>query len=176
MLVEPGTPAGFANISAARTQVLEGGRAVVGGSSGGKQAAHVLAPCPHDGACPLESRRSWCHFVQRFQRTGLQVGVGSAGGWGAWGLRASGAVPQPPVHMCSEAGGHSISMCGVLGSLNVGALAACSGFKEDGWILQDPCRTSLPCMQRLSKSVGGKSARTYQDERFSYVVLARWVS
>lgn len=36
--------------------------------------------------------------------------------------------------------------------------------------------TSLPCtlvLQRQAKSVGGRGARTYQDERFSYVVLGR---
>lgn len=30
---------------------------------------HVLAPCPHDGACPMVDKKMWCHFVQRYQRT-----------------------------------------------------------------------------------------------------------
>ena len=34
--------------------------------------AHVVAPCPHDGACPMDGTRSWCHFPQRFTRTRLQ--------------------------------------------------------------------------------------------------------
>ncbi|PRW32889.1 methyltransferase mitochondrial [Chlorella sorokiniana] len=80
VLVEPGTPAGSAHIQRARTQLLETaaleqataagqGQPASGGSSVG---AHVVAPCPHDGACPMEGRPSWCHFVQRFQRTQLQ--------------------------------------------------------------------------------------------------------
>jgi ribosomal protein RSM22 (predicted rRNA methylase) len=39
-------------------------------------AAHVVAPCPHDGGCPLEGRPSWCHFVQRFQAS-----WGKGAGW-----------------------------------------------------------------------------------------------
>jgi ribosomal protein RSM22 (predicted rRNA methylase) len=38
----------------------------------GKMSAHVVAPCPHDGVCPMEGTRSWCHFSQRFERSGLQ--------------------------------------------------------------------------------------------------------
>lgn len=34
--------------------------------------AHVVAPCPHDGGCPMDGTDSWCHFAQRFQRTALQ--------------------------------------------------------------------------------------------------------
>lgn len=34
--------------------------------------AHVVAPCPHDGGCPMEGTKSWCHFAQRFQRSHLQ--------------------------------------------------------------------------------------------------------
>ena len=34
--------------------------------------AHVVAPCPHDGACPMDGTRSWCHFPQRFTRTRVQ--------------------------------------------------------------------------------------------------------
>lgn len=60
VLVEPGTPSGSANILAARRMVLD--------RTDGE--AHVVAPCPHDGKCPLEGRSSWCHFVQRFERPG----------------------------------------------------------------------------------------------------------
>ena len=58
VLVEPGTPSGSSNILAARAGVL-------GREPGG---AHVAAPCPHDGPCPLEGQQSWCHFSQRFER------------------------------------------------------------------------------------------------------------
>ena len=76
VLVEPGTPAGAAYIQAARTQLLHLAAqeaAVVqaqqqdGAAAASVDGAHVVAPCPHDGACPMAGRPSWCHFVQRFQ-------------------------------------------------------------------------------------------------------------
>ncbi|GLC44611.1 hypothetical protein PLESTF_001658400 [Pleodorina starrii] len=91
VLVEPGTPRGFAVIAEARELVLsrEGRKraqleAAAAGAYGGAQpgggdsatdprvigklkgaGAHVVAPCPHDGICPmLASKRNWCHFSQ----------------------------------------------------------------------------------------------------------------
>jgi ribosomal protein RSM22 (predicted rRNA methylase) len=55
LVVEPGTPAGYARIIALRGQLIA-------------QGAHVAAPCPHDGKCPLEPP-DWCHFTQRLQRS-----------------------------------------------------------------------------------------------------------
>jgi ribosomal protein RSM22 (predicted rRNA methylase) len=54
LIVEPGTPAGYARIIALRQQLIAAG-------------AHVAAPCPHDGRCPLTAP-DWCHFTQRLPR------------------------------------------------------------------------------------------------------------
>ena len=50
-------------------QILAAERAREGGGVAG---AHVVAPCPHDGGCPMDGTRNWCHFMQRFQRSPLQ--------------------------------------------------------------------------------------------------------
>ena len=55
LVIEPGTPAGYARIIALRAQLIEAG-------------AHVAAPCSHDGPCPLTAP-DWCHFTQRLQRS-----------------------------------------------------------------------------------------------------------
>lgn len=57
LVVEPGTPAGWQRILAARTQLVEAG-------------AHVSAPCPHDAPCPLLPP-DWCHFSRRVARSRL---------------------------------------------------------------------------------------------------------
>ncbi len=55
VIVEPGTPAGYTRIIAARAQLIASG-------------AHVAAPCPHDRQCPL-TPPDWCHFAQRLPRS-----------------------------------------------------------------------------------------------------------
>ncbi|KJE25126.1 ribosomal methyltransferase Rsm22 [Frankia torreyi] len=57
VLIDTGTPAGFARILAARTALLAAG-------------ATITAPCPADGACPLP-RGDWCHFARRVERSAL---------------------------------------------------------------------------------------------------------
>jgi ribosomal protein RSM22 (predicted rRNA methylase) len=65
IVVEPGTPDGYARVIAARDRLIGAGY-------------RVLAPCPHDRACPVQAP-DWCHFAARVQRTSLhrQVKGGS---------------------------------------------------------------------------------------------------
>ncbi|MCC6775860.1 MAG: methyltransferase [Hyphomicrobiales bacterium] len=64
LIVEPGTPAGWQRILAARRQLIGLG-------------AHVIAPCPHVYTCPLESP-DWCHFAQRVARSRIHRQVKGA--------------------------------------------------------------------------------------------------
>jgi len=54
-IVEPGTPAGYRRLLAARELVLG-----LGGLT--------VAPCPHDRGCPL-GEGDWCHFAVRLPRS-----------------------------------------------------------------------------------------------------------
>jgi ribosomal protein RSM22 (predicted rRNA methylase) len=56
LLVEPGTPDSFRRMHAVRELLLESG-------------AHLVAPCPHDQACPMLATGDWCHFAARLPRT-----------------------------------------------------------------------------------------------------------
>jgi ribosomal protein RSM22 (predicted rRNA methylase) len=55
-VIEPGTPAGYRRVLAARRALIEAGR-------------YVLAPCPHEHECPLEPTEDWCHFAVRLTRS-----------------------------------------------------------------------------------------------------------
>ncbi|MEW2546693.1 small ribosomal subunit Rsm22 family protein [Streptomyces sp. NPDC047002] len=66
VVVEPGTPDGYERVLAARDALVDAGFT-------------VAAPCPHDGACPIERGTDWCHFAARVGRSSLhrQVKGGS---------------------------------------------------------------------------------------------------
>ncbi|MFF8829205.1 small ribosomal subunit Rsm22 family protein [Streptomyces sp. NPDC015131] len=66
VIVEPGTPDGYARVIAARDRLIAAGLT-------------VAAPCPHSGACPIEPGADWCHFAARVSRSSLhrQVKGGS---------------------------------------------------------------------------------------------------
>lgn len=55
VIVEPGTPAGFARIRQARDVLRASG-------------LHILAPCPHGAPCPMVEP-DWCHFSVRLPRS-----------------------------------------------------------------------------------------------------------
>lgn len=58
LIIEPGTPRGYAAVLAARSRLTAAGW-------------HVLAPCPQDGPCPIADRDDWCHFSVRLDRSAL---------------------------------------------------------------------------------------------------------
>ena len=64
ILIQPGTPTGYQELMMARTLLI-------------KQGAHILAPCLHEKACPMQGE-NWCHFKARFQRTPTQMLLKSA--------------------------------------------------------------------------------------------------
>jgi len=57
LFVETGTPDGFRVLNRIREKLL-------------KYNAHILAPCPHNNACPIKDD-DWCHFTCRIQRNRL---------------------------------------------------------------------------------------------------------
>jgi len=57
ILIEPGSPAGFAVIREARQSLLARG-------------ARMVAPCPTEAECPVPDG-DWCHFAQRLERSSL---------------------------------------------------------------------------------------------------------
>ncbi|MET8446371.1 small ribosomal subunit Rsm22 family protein [Streptomyces sp. NPDC005209] len=66
VIVEAGTPAGYARVIEARDRLIAAG-------------FQVAAPCPHSAACPIVPGEDWCHFSARVSRSSLhrQVKGGS---------------------------------------------------------------------------------------------------
>ncbi len=57
VIIEPGTPAGFARVRELRDQLIRSG-------------ARIAAPCPHNEACPMAGP-DWCHFAVRVERSSV---------------------------------------------------------------------------------------------------------
>lgn len=90
VLLEPGTPQGAKIISQMRSYILwmekrkcrkieksssrppSSMKSIVAQKVSLKNGSFVVAPCPHDGRCPLENSDKYCHFVQRLERTSSQ--------------------------------------------------------------------------------------------------------
>jgi ribosomal protein RSM22 (predicted rRNA methylase) len=68
LMIEPGTPEGYARILSVRNHLLAAG-------------AQIVAPCPHAQQCPIQGTTDWCHFAARVERTSLhrQIKSGSLG-------------------------------------------------------------------------------------------------
>ena len=57
IVIEPGTPRGFATIRSVRSELLAA-------------AGHMVAPCPAETPCPMIDP-DWCHFAARIERSSL---------------------------------------------------------------------------------------------------------
>ncbi|SFN97264.1 Ribosomal protein RSM22 (predicted rRNA methylase) [Streptomyces sp. cf124] len=66
VIIEPGTPDGYARVIEARDRLIAAG-------------FHIAAPCPHSAACLIVPGEDWCHFSARVSRSSLhrQVKGGS---------------------------------------------------------------------------------------------------
>jgi ribosomal protein RSM22 (predicted rRNA methylase) len=58
VVVEPGTPDGYARVIEARDRLVAAG-------------FRIAAPCPHSAACPIAPGTDWCHFSARVSRSSL---------------------------------------------------------------------------------------------------------
>ncbi|CAL1386583.1 unnamed protein product [Linum trigynum] len=93
VLIEPGTPHGSNIISQMRSHILWMEKRKLRKSQ--KKSSEtcsdlvpinngvfIVAPCSHEGRCPLEKSGKYCHFVQRLQRTTSQRVYKSSKGGG----------------------------------------------------------------------------------------------
>lgn len=58
VIIEPGTPEGFRHILEAR-EILQA------------KNANIIAPCTHNGKCPINPEEDWCSFYVRVARSGI---------------------------------------------------------------------------------------------------------
>ena len=59
IVIEPGTPQGFARIRKVRDALIKAG-------------AQMIGPCTHQQACPMQGQ-NWCHFKVRLARSRLHM-------------------------------------------------------------------------------------------------------
>ncbi len=106
LIIEPGTPAGYARVLAAREWLLG-------------QGATIAAPCPGPAPCPL-AQGDWCHFSVRLSRTSLhrRLKEGSLGYedekfsyLAAWRGELAGGPPRVLRHPYIEAGRITLELC-----------------------------------------------------------------
>ena len=64
IVIEPGTPLGFGVVRCVRDILLKNG-------------GHVIAPCTHDLACPMQDQ-DWCHASLRLSRSEIHRQIKSA--------------------------------------------------------------------------------------------------
>lgn len=63
VILEPAKSSrGFAVVLRARQRLID-------------RAASIVAPCPHERACPKSAGDGWCHFAQRVERTKLHRSI-----------------------------------------------------------------------------------------------------
>lgn len=88
VLIEPGTPQGFANLRAVRAHLAALG-------------AYVAAPCPAGSeTCPMTGE-NWCHFAVRVQRTRLHKALkGGDAPFEDEKFSYLALTREPPVHPC----------------------------------------------------------------------------
>lgn len=58
LIIEPGTPEGFKHILETREMLLN-------------EKANIVAPCSHNGECPINPEEDWCSFYVRVARSGI---------------------------------------------------------------------------------------------------------
>lgn len=113
VVIEPGTRRGFAAVNSARSALIA-------------NAAHIFAPCPHAGACPMAIAGDWCHFSQRVERTSLhrQLKGGDLGYEDekySYVVAAKTAVPPADARIVRHPGKHSghiqLALCTMEGQI-----------------------------------------------------------
>jgi len=135
VVVEAGTPMGFANVERVRALVLE------------QDASDctVVAPCPHDAACPLSSRAAALTAALPSPRGRVEGDTSTGSSLGAGEGEASKAT--------SRQGGEQAS-------------------KASSWC-HFTQRISVPSFQKAVEGGPRAKKRAFVDWKFSYVALSR---